>query len=125
MYLPSFVSSSVAVPVARFFAWLKQHHRQVVVINSAGNNAARTDDHLPAALVSEQLLVIGAHQRSGRAVPLTDVDFAVPRRSSNTGPRVDISAAACLRPVSASAGDLASGCGTGNGNGGGYAGHQS
>lgn len=82
----------------RFFDWLEHRHSNVVVVNSAGNSASTTEDHLPASLSSDQLVVVGGHQRSRQLVDVTDPRFAVPRRSSNVGPRIDISAAACLNP---------------------------
>lgn len=84
--------------LVRFFAWLKREHPEVLVINSAGNSASTTEDHLPASLVSEQLLVVGAHQRSGRGVAVEDPRFVVRRGNSNLGRQVDITAAACPRP---------------------------
>lgn len=87
-----------ALLLERFFNWLKRHHRNVVVVNSAGNSASSTDDHLPASIPSDQLIVVGGHQRSGRLVGIADPLFAAPRRTSNVGPRIDISAAACPDP---------------------------
>ncbi|PTB96066.1 hypothetical protein C9975_11850, partial [Thalassospira xiamenensis] len=43
----------------RFFDWLEHRHSSVVVVNSAGNSASTTDDHLPASLSSAQLVVVG------------------------------------------------------------------
>ena len=100
--------------LVRFFAWLKREHPEVLVVNSAGNSASSTDDHLPAALPSEQLLVVGAHQRSGRDVGVEDPRFVVRRGNSNLGPRVDITAAACPRApqTTATRPGRDSGCGT-------------
>ncbi|WP_236409724.1 S8/S53 family peptidase [Pseudomonas sp. S31] len=100
--------------LVRFFAWLKREHPEVLVVNSAGNSASSTDDHLPASLSSEQLLVVGAHQRSGRDVGVEDARFVVRRGNSNLGPRVDITAAACPRPPQTTAPRAGSGggCGT-------------
>ncbi|MFJ4068090.1 S8 family serine peptidase [Pseudomonas sp. NPDC089996] len=82
----------------RFFHWLERRHPNVVVVNSAGNNTSTTDDHLPASLVFDQLFVVGAHQRSRNHTDVADPRFAMPRRSSNVGERIDISAAACPSP---------------------------
>ncbi|MCU0125676.1 S8/S53 family peptidase [Pseudomonas vlassakiae] len=82
----------------RFFHWLERQHPNVLVINSAGNSASTTDDHLPASLAFDQLLVVGGHQRSRIHVNVADPRFATPRRSSNVGARIDISAAACPNP---------------------------
>ncbi|WP_192938651.1 S8 family serine peptidase [Pseudomonas putida] len=100
--------------LVRFFAWLKREYPQVLVVNSAGNTASSTDDHLPASLPSEQLLVVGAHQRSGRDVAVEDARFVVRRGNSNLGPRVDITAAACPRPPLTAAPEVGrgGGCGT-------------
>lgn len=98
----------------RFFAWLERDHADVLVVNSAGNSATTTEDHLPSALRYPQLLVVGAHQRSGRDVAVDDARFVMPRGKSNVGPRIDITAAACPRPPVTTAPQLGrgSGCGT-------------
>lgn len=99
--------------LVRFFAWLKREHPEVLVINSAGNSASTTEDHLPASLVSEQLLVVGAHQRSGRGVAVEDPRFVVRRGNSNLDRQVDITAAACPRPPKSTvAWPGGGGCGT-------------
>ncbi|MFK0311014.1 S8/S53 family peptidase [Pseudomonas sp. NPDC090233] len=77
---------------------MERRHPNVLVVNSAGNTASTTDDHLPASLVFDQLLVVGGHQRSQRQVDVADPRFATPRSSSNVGARIDISAAACPNP---------------------------
>ena len=87
-----------------FFLWLRAEHPDVVVINSAGNGASwsGTDEYrLPSSFITEQLLVVGGHQRSDKAVPVEDPQHVRKRRSSNIDMRVDVSAAACIRPASA------------------------
>ncbi|MDH0301021.1 MULTISPECIES: S8/S53 family peptidase [unclassified Pseudomonas] len=98
----------------RYFAWLKLNHPDVVVVSSAGNGSSTTGDHLPTSLLSDQLLVVGGHQRSGLDVAIGDGRFVVPRHSSNRGRRVDITAAACLRPATIEwmGVDQGTGCGT-------------
>lgn len=84
-----------------FFLWLQREHPDVVVVNSAGNGASWTsaDDYrLPSSLLTDQLLVVGGHQRSDEAVPLEHPRHVTKRKSSNVDRRVDISAAACLKP---------------------------
>ncbi|MBD1599547.1 S8/S53 family peptidase [Pseudomonas typographi] len=82
-----------------FFRWLRQNHPDVVVVNSAGNGGASADSdeyRLPSSLVTDQLLVVGGHQRSDQAdMAVGAPGYAVKRASSNIGLRVDISAAAC------------------------------
>ncbi|MDV9034436.1 S8/S53 family peptidase [Pseudomonas sp. RAC1] len=98
----------------RFFVWLEREHPGVVVVNSAGNSAGDIADHLPAALRSPQLLVVGAHQRSAWSGSLTDVRAVQWRESSNRGPRVDIAAAACpgASLATAARSGRGGGCGT-------------
>ncbi|MDF0733655.1 S8/S53 family peptidase [Pseudomonas entomophila] len=87
-----------------FFLWLRAKHPDVVVVNSAGNGASwsGTDEYrLPSSFVTEQLLVVGGHQRSGQDTPVDDPRHVVKRRSSNIDMRVDISAAACIQPTQA------------------------
>ncbi|MFJ4386756.1 S8/S53 family peptidase [Pseudomonas sp. NPDC089408] len=94
-----------------FFLWLRAEHPDVVVVNSAGNGASwsGTDEYrLPSSFITEQLLVVGGHQRSDNAVAVEDPQHVRKRHSSNIDMRVDVSAAACIRPV---AGAL-SHCGT-------------
>ncbi|WP_263261965.1 S8 family serine peptidase [Pseudomonas sp. RIT-PI-S] len=82
-----------------FFRWLKAKHPDVVVINSAGNAAAaagQDEYRLPSSFVTDQLLVVGGHQRGEQPeLPVDSPDYAVRRESSNLDRRVDISAAAC------------------------------
>ncbi|MGE4407483.1 S8/S53 family peptidase [Pseudomonas sp.] len=84
-----------------FFLWLRRAHPDVLVINSAGNGSARSghDDYrLPSSFVTEQLLVVGGHQRSRRQdVPVEHPQYTTKRASSNLDMRVDITAAACIR----------------------------
>ena len=85
-----------------FFLWLRAKHPDVVVVNSAGNGASwsGTDEYrLPSSFITEQLLVVGGHQRSDRPVPVEDPRHVRKRHSSNIDMRVDVSAAACIRPV--------------------------
>jgi len=82
-----------------FFLWLRKEHPDVVVVNSAGNGSSfsSTDEYrLPSSFVTDQLLVIGGHQRSERDdVAVDDPAYVVKRASSNVDMRVDITAAAC------------------------------
>lgn len=89
-----------------FFLWLRKEHPDVVVVNSAGNGASwsGTDEYrLPSSFITEQLLVVGGHQRSDKATAVEAHDHVRKRHSSNIDMRVDVSAAACIRPVSAEA----------------------
>ncbi|WP_434557604.1 S8/S53 family peptidase [Pseudomonas sp. Z4-20] len=100
-----------------FFLWLRKEHPDVVVVNSAGNGSSfsGTDEYrLPSSFITEQLLVVGGHQRSERAgVAVDDPGYAVKRNSSNTDMRVDITAAACTHASTVNAGqDGAVHCGT-------------
>ncbi|KHK65364.1 S8/S53 family peptidase [Pseudomonas frederiksbergensis] len=100
-----------------FFLWLRKEHPDVVVVNSAGNGSSfsGTDEYrLPSSFVTEQLLVVGGHQRSERAgVAVDDPGYAVKRNSSNIDMRVDITAAACTHASTVNAGqDGAVHCGT-------------
>ena len=100
-----------------FFRWLKAKHPDVVVINSAGNGAsfAGQDEYrLPSSFVTDQLLVVGGHERSGQPdLPVNSPDYAVRRASSNLDLRVDISAAACTHGVDPGAdGEGSVHCGT-------------
>lgn len=82
-----------------FFLWLRRHHPEVVVVNSAGNagSFSGVDDYrLPSSFITPQLVVVGAHQRSGKDVPIVHPDFAEQRGASNIDARVDITAAACV-----------------------------
>ncbi|WP_339410238.1 S8/S53 family peptidase [Pseudomonas sp. EA_35y_Pfl2_R5] len=83
-----------------FFLWLRSEHPEVVVVNSAGNGAAFSgaDEYrLPSSFITDQLLVVGGHQRSENDVPVEDAGYAIKRSSSNVDTRVDISAAACVQ----------------------------
>ncbi len=84
-----------------FFRWLRREHPDVLVINSAGNGSARSgrDDYrLPSSFITEQLLVVGGHQRTrGRNLPVEHPGHVTRRPSSNLDMRVDITAAACVR----------------------------
>jgi len=82
-----------------FFLWLRRHHPEVVVVNSAGNagSFSGSDDYrLPSSFVTPQLIVVGAHQRSDKDVSVGHPDFAEQRGASNIDARVDITAAACV-----------------------------
>ena len=82
-----------------FFLWLRREHPDVVVINSAGNGAAfsGTDEYrLPSSFITDQLLVVGGHQRSQKSgVGVDDPEYVIKRSSSNIDMRVDITASAC------------------------------
>ncbi|MGK9418203.1 S8/S53 family peptidase [Pseudomonas cedrina] len=100
-----------------FFLWLRKEHPDVIVVNSAGNGSAfsGTDDYrLPSSFITEQLLVVGGHQRSERGgVAIDDPAYAVTRSSSNVDMRVDITAAACAHASTANVGvEGAVHCGT-------------
>ena len=92
-----------------FFLWLRKEHPDVVVVNSAGNGASfsSTDEYrLPSSFITEQLLVVGGHQRSEREdVAVDDPGYAVKRSSSNIDMRVDITAAACAHASTTRAGE--------------------
>lgn len=99
-----------------FFLWLRREHPEVVVVNSAGNGASfssHDDYRLPSSFVTDQLFVIGGHQRSSKDVDLDDPDYATRREASNSDMRVDITAAACTAgstPLAEQAGPVH--CGT-------------
>ncbi|MGN8342676.1 S8/S53 family peptidase [Pseudomonas sp. SMV71] len=100
-----------------FFLWLRKEHPDVVVVNSAGNGSSfsGSDEYrLPSSFITEQLLVVGGHQRSERAgIAVDDPTYAVKRSSSNIDMRVDITAAACTHASTTEAGqDGAVHCGT-------------
>ncbi len=84
-----------------FFLWLRRKHPDVIVINSAGNGASfsGTDEYrLPSSFITDQLLVVGGHQRSrDDALNVDDPAYVEKRQSSNVDSRVDIMAAACTR----------------------------
>lgn len=82
-----------------FFKWLRTDYPDVIVVNSAGNSDAESDNddyRLPSSFLTPQLLVVGAHQRADEAVPVESHIFAEGRGSSNIGVRVDITAAGCI-----------------------------
>lgn len=83
-----------------FFLWLRREHPDVVVINSAGNGASFSglDEYrLPSSFITEQLLVVGGHERSDKKdAKVGDPDYVIKRSSSNIDTRVDITAAACV-----------------------------
>lgn len=102
----SLVRSGIAMSgyeelLEEFFLWLRREHPDVLVVNSAGNGSARSgqDDYrLPSSFVTEQLLVVGGHQRSDkRDVAVDDPEYVTRRPSSNLDMRVDITASACTR----------------------------
>lgn len=82
-----------------FFLWLRMKHPDVIVVNSAGNGSSfsSADEYrLPSSFVTEQLLVVGGHQRSDeKKVSVSDPRYVERRASSNLDMRVDISASAC------------------------------
>ncbi|MCQ4308792.1 S8/S53 family peptidase [Pseudomonas stutzeri] len=84
-----------------FFLWLRREHPDVLVVNSAGNGSARSslDDYrLPSSFITEQLLVVGGHQRNAKQdVPVEHPEYVTKRPSSNVDMRVDITASACTR----------------------------
>ncbi|WP_263145338.1 S8/S53 family peptidase [Pseudomonas sp. RIT-PI-AD] len=84
-----------------FFLWLRREHPDVVVVNSAGNGSSfsgQDEYRLPSSFITEQLLVVGGHQRSERdGVAVDDPAYAVKRETSNIDMRVDITASACTR----------------------------
>lgn len=82
-----------------FFLWLRLKHPDVIVINSAGNGASfsgRDEYRLPSSFVTEQLVVVGGHERSDKDVKVDDPEYVVKRGASNIDMRVDITAAACV-----------------------------
>lgn len=120
--IDSLVRSGVAMSgyeelLEEFFLWLRREHPDVVVINSAGNGASFSgaDDYrLPSSFVTEQLFVVGGHQRSDRQdVAVDDPAYVTRRSSSNVDTRVDVTAAACVRASTAVANQQGSvHCGT-------------
>lgn len=92
-----------------FFLWLRQKHPDVVVINSAGNGSSfsGTDEYrLPSSFTTDQLLVVGGHQRSkDDDLPVDDPAYVEKRESSNIDSRVDIMAAACTRASTLTSGE--------------------
>lgn len=83
-----------------FFLWLRMKHPDVVVINSAGNGASfsgRDEYRLPSSFITEQLIVVGGHERSNnKNAKVEDPGFVTKRDASNVDMRVDITAAACV-----------------------------
>ncbi len=82
-----------------FFLWLRAKHPDVIVVNSAGNGSSFSgaDEYrLPSSFITDQLFVVGGHQRSdAKDVPVDNPGYVVKRNSSNSDMRVDITAAAC------------------------------
>ncbi|HBM09268.1 peptidase S8 and S53 subtilisin kexin sedolisin [Pseudomonas sp. Choline-3u-10] len=104
--IDSLVRSGVAMSgyeelLEEFFLWLRREHPDVLVVNSAGNGSAHSgqDDYrLPSSFITDQLLVVGAHQRDfSKNVPVDHPDYVTKRPSSNIDMRVDITASACTR----------------------------
>jgi hypothetical protein len=109
----SLIRSGVAMSgyeelLEEFFLWLRREHPDVLVVNSAGNGSARSgqDDYrLPSSFITEQLLVVGGHQRNEeRDVPVEHPEYVSKRPSSNVDMRVDITASACTRAATLEAG---------------------
>ena len=109
--IDSLVRSGIAMSgyeelLEEFFLWLREEHPNVVVVNSAGNGSSfsgRDEYRLPSSFVTDQLFVVGGHQRSEKDVPVDDAASAVKRKASNIDMRVDITAAACVRASTAKA----------------------
>ena len=104
--IDSLVRSGVAMSgyeelLEEFFLWLRREHPDVIVVNSAGNGSAysgQDDYRLPSSFITEQLLVVGAHQRNfSRDVAVEHSAYVTKRPSSNIDQRVDITASACTR----------------------------
>ncbi|HDZ46586.1 hypothetical protein LCGC14_0640020 [marine sediment metagenome] len=101
----SLVRSGIAMSgyeelLEEFFLWLRREHPDVVVVNSAGNGSSfsgRDEYRLPSSFVTEQLFVVGGHERSDQDVQVADPRYAIKRSASNIDMRVDITAAACVR----------------------------
>ncbi|ATH77945.1 peptidase S8 and S53 subtilisin kexin sedolisin [Vreelandella venusta] len=101
----SLVRSGIAMSgyeelLEEFFLWLRREHPEVVVVNSAGNASSfssRDEYRLPSSFVTEQLFVVGGHERSDQDVSVEDPRYAQKRDASNIDMRVDITAAACVR----------------------------
>lgn len=91
-----------------FFLWLRRKHPDVIVVNSAGNGGSfsgNDDYRLPSSFITEQLIVVGAHQVSARDLPVEHPDHVERRAASNIDGRVDITAAACVSASVNRAGD--------------------
>ena len=103
--IDSLVRSGIAMSgyeelLEEFFLWLRREHPDVVVVNSAGNGSSfsgRDEYRLPSSFVTEQLFVVGGHERSDQDVQVADPRYAIKRSASNIDMRVDITAAACVR----------------------------
>ncbi len=104
--IDSLVRSGIAMSgyeelLEEFFLWLRREHPDVVVVNSAGNGSAysgQDDYRLPSSFITDQLLVVGAHQRDfSKEVPVEHPEYVTKRPSSNIDMRVDITASACTR----------------------------
>lgn len=101
----SLVRSGIAMSgyeelLEEFFLWLRREHPDVVVVNSAGNASSfssRDEYRLPSSFVTDQLFVVGGHERSDQDVPVDDPRYVDKRNASNIDMRVDITAAACVR----------------------------
>src|SRR5690606_28586680 len=71
------------------------------------------DYRLPSSFITDQLLVVGAHQTTGKSIAVSDPAFVERRASSNIDARIDIAAAACVNASVAVAGtEGAEHCGT-------------
>ena len=109
--IDSLVRSGIAMSgyeelLEEFFLWLREEHPNVVVVNSAGNGSSfsgRDEYRLPSSFVTDQLFVVGGHQRSEKDVPVEDAEYAIKRKASNIDMRVDITAAACVHGSTAKA----------------------
>ncbi|WGI26227.1 S8/S53 family peptidase [Halomonas alkaliantarctica] len=103
--IDSLVRSGIAMSgyeelLEEFFLWLREEHPDVVVVNSAGNASSfsGSDEYrLPSSFVTDQLFVVGGHERSDEDVQVDDPRYVVKRNASNIDMRVDITAAACVR----------------------------
>ncbi|AJY51916.1 MULTISPECIES: S8/S53 family peptidase [Halomonadaceae] len=103
--IDSLVRSGIAMSgyeelLEEFFLWLREAHPDVVVVNSAGNASSysgRDEYRLPSSFVTDQLFVVGGHQRSDEDVQVEDPRYVIKRNASNIDMRVDITAAACVR----------------------------
>ena len=102
--IDSLVRSGIAMSgyeelLEEFFLWLRREHPDVVVVNSAGNASSysgRDEYRLPSSFVTDQLFVVGGHERSDKDVAVDDPTYAVKRSASNIDMRVDVTAAACV-----------------------------
>ncbi|KAA0694768.1 peptidase S8 and S53 subtilisin kexin sedolisin [Halopseudomonas laoshanensis] len=100
----SLVRSGIAMSgyeelLEEFFLWLRREHPGVVVVNSAGNASSysgRDEYRLPSSFVTDQLFVVGGHERSDKDVAVDDPEYAIKRSASNIDMRVDVTAAACV-----------------------------